>query len=45
MSSIGQDLGNIGKEELMKKFPELMGSDYSWLGKFLKKQKEAKGSI
>ena len=45
ISSIGQDLGNIGKEELMKKFPGLMGSDYSWLGKFLKKQKEAKGSI
>jgi len=35
-TAIGADLGGIGQEELYKKFPELMGSDYDWKGKYKK---------
>ena len=34
MASLGDSAGAIGKEEMMKKFPELMGMDYNWKGKF-----------
>jgi hypothetical protein len=34
MSSLGDSAGAIGKEEMLKKFPELMGMDYNWKGKF-----------
>lgn len=35
ISQLGNDVGAIGKEELFKKYPELMGADYSWLGKYI----------
>lgn len=35
-TAIVADLGGIGQEELYKKFPELMGSDYDWKGKYKK---------
>ena len=40
LSMIGDDLGNIGKEELLKKYPELMGLNYNWKGKRKKKKKK-----
>ena len=40
MSAVATDLGFIGQEELYKKFPELMGADYDWKGKY-RKRKEA----
>lgn len=36
MASLGDNMGSIGKEEMLKKFPELMGMDYNWRGKFQK---------
>ena len=33
MAALGNDLGGIGKEELLKRFPELMGLGYNWQGK------------
>ena len=36
MAQLGDDVGQIGKEELFKKYPELMGADYNWLGRFIK---------
>ena len=33
LAQIGQDLGGIGREELLKRFPELMGLSYNWRGK------------
>lgn len=33
LSMIGNDLGAIGREELLKKYPELMGMGYNWRGK------------
>lgn len=35
-TAVAADLGSIGQEELYKKFPELMGSDYDWKGKYKK---------
>lgn len=34
MASLGDNAGAIGKEEMLKKFPELMGMDYNWRGKY-----------
>ena len=34
MASLGDSAGAIGKEEMLKKYPELMGMDYNWKGKF-----------
>lgn len=42
MSGLATDVGKMSKEALMKKYPELMGMDYDWLGEFNKKQKKAK---
>lgn len=36
MSQLGDDLGGIGREELFKKYPELMGMSYNWRGKHKK---------
>ena len=33
LSQIGNDFGGIGKEELLKRYPELMGLNYNWKGK------------
>lgn len=42
-TAVGADLGEIGKEELYKKFPELLGMDYVGLeGKYKKKPQEEK---
>jgi hypothetical protein len=35
LSQIGQDIGNIGLENQRKKYPEMMGLYYDWLGKFM----------
>ncbi len=40
MAQLGQDFGAIGKEELFKKYPELMGMDYKWLGQYIKRNKK-----
>ena len=42
MAGLATDIGKMSKEALMKKYPELMGMDYDWLGEFNKKQKKAK---
>lgn len=46
LSQIGNDLGGVGKEEMLKMYPELMGSDYDYKGihksKKKKKDKEDK---
>lgn len=34
LAALGNDVGNIGREELFKKYPELMGALYNWKGKF-----------
>lgn len=44
LSQIGQDLGNIGLENIRKKYPERMGLDYNWLGEFLMEQKKKNGN-
>ena len=33
LAQLGQDLGGIGREELFKRYPELMGLSYDWKGK------------
>jgi hypothetical protein len=35
LSKIGDDLGGIGKEEMMKRYPELMGNSYGSRGEHL----------
>tara|TARA_R100000541_G_scaffold2200_1_gene8474 strand:- start:1871 stop:3094 length:1224 start_codon:yes stop_codon:yes gene_type:complete len=40
MAGLATDAGKMSKEALMKKYPELMGMDYDWLGKFNKKKKK-----
>jgi hypothetical protein len=37
--ALAEDIGKLGKEELFKKYPELMGLDFDALGKFIKAQK------
>jgi len=34
LAQIGTDLGGIGKEELFKKYPKMMGLGYDWNGKY-----------
>lgn len=42
MAGLATDAGKMSKEALMKKYPELMGMDYKWLGEFIKKNKNKK---
>ena len=42
ISQLGSNLGEIGKEQLFKKYPELMGMDFDSLGKYLKTKKGKK---
>ena len=42
LSQIGSDLGGVGKEELLKRYPGLMGSNYDWRGKHKSKTKDKK---
>lgn len=35
ISQLGSNLGEIGKEQLFKKYPELMGMDFDALGKYI----------
>ena len=42
VSQLGANLGEIGKEQLFKKYPELMGMDFNSLGEYLKKKKKKK---
>ena len=41
LGQMGTDIGLMGREELFKKYPELMGADYNWLGKFIKDNPKA----
>lgn len=41
LSALGNDAGNIGKEELLKRFPELMGLSYDWKGRKIKPKKSS----
>lgn len=41
IAKLGDDIGSIGREELLKKYPELMGSDYNWLGQYIKSKQSA----
>jgi hypothetical protein len=34
MSQLGNDLGNVGREEMFKRYPEMMGLDYRWRGNY-----------
>ena len=40
MAAVGNDIGAMGKEALYKKYPQLMGMDYEWLGNFINKKKK-----
>ena len=42
LSQIGNDLGGVGKEELMKRYPELMGMNYNWKGRHKSENKNKK---
>lgn len=42
MAGLATDVGKMSKEALFKKYPELMGMDYDWLGKFSGKDKKKK---
>ena len=42
ISQLGANLGEVGKEQLFKKYPELMGMDFDALGKYLKSKKTKK---
>jgi hypothetical protein len=39
LSSIGNDLGGVGREELFKEYPELMGLDYKAFGDHIEGEK------
>ena len=39
IAQLGQDVGQIGTEELYKRYPELMGLEYDWRGKYGKDKK------
>ena len=41
MSGLATDVGKMSKEALFKKYPELMGMDYDWVGEFMKNKKAA----
>jgi hypothetical protein len=45
ISQLGSNLGEVGKEQLFKKYPELMGMDFDALGKYLKTNKKKKGKL
>jgi len=51
LSQIGNDLGAIGKEELFKQYPVMMGKNYKWNGEYFvndkgdKKTKEEAAAI
>lgn len=46
ISQLGSNLGEVGKEQLFKKYPELMGMDFDALGKYMKtKNKKKKGKL
>lgn len=34
LAQLGTDIGNIGKEQLYKQYPKLMGLGYNWNGKY-----------
>ncbi len=38
MAAIGNDLSGIGKEEMLKKYPELMGLGYDWRGRAIDRE-------
>jgi len=40
LSQLGNDLGGVGREELFKKYPELMGMNYNWKGMHKSKTKK-----
>jgi hypothetical protein len=40
LSQIGNDLGGVGKEEMLKMYPELMGLNYDYKGKHKSKNKK-----
>lgn len=42
ISQLGSNLGEIGKEQLFKKYPELMGMDFNALGKYINSKKKNK---
>lgn len=42
LAQIGQDLGGVGREELFKRYPELMGLNYDWKGLHGSKKKKSK---
>jgi len=42
LSQIGTDIGNIGKEQLFKKYPEMMGMSYDANGNYVIKMKDGK---
>jgi hypothetical protein len=39
MAGLATDVGKMSKEALFKKYPELMGMDYDWIGEFMKNKK------
>jgi hypothetical protein len=42
ISQLGSNLGEIGKEQLFKKYPELMGMDFDATGKYINGKKKKK---
>lgn len=42
ISQLGSNLGEVGKEQLFKKYPELMGMDFDALGKYMNGKKKKK---
>lgn len=44
LAQLGDDLGGVGKEELLKKYPELMGINYDWKGRHTPSKKRKKKS-
>lgn len=45
LASLGTTAGAIGKEELYKKYPEMMGLSYNWRGKYNELSDEEKETI
>ena len=44
LAQLGNDLGGVGKEEMLKKYPELMGLSYGWRGTHSSKKKKKKSN-
>lgn len=38
LSELGTSIGQVGKEELFKKYPKMMGMGYNWNGKYFQNQ-------